>query len=299
MGRVLRLSRVKSSNRRRPRGRGLNPDASVQRQLRLIREHAAGHGLKLPDELIYRDNGQSAWTPGNRHRSRLGPDAGRWQGREVRRPAGLEAGPVRPQRPRRGRPDRPRGLGRWAGLGPDRPAQLAREVGVPQADRGGPHSSNETWDKVRAAFADMVASGYRVGGSGRLFGFEILSRPAWTTTAATTRTTTTRTGKGSPARPPWCARTKPRSSATCPAAAGQRDGRSRWPTTSTPGASPDPGRDVECAEPVPHAGQPAVRRVAGLQGRDHHEAGGSGAVLDSETFERVQAKWAPAGGAAG
>ena len=38
------------------------------------------------------------------------------------------------------------------------------------------HSSNETSDKVRAAFADMLASGYRVGGSGRLFGFEILCR---------------------------------------------------------------------------------------------------------------------------
>ena len=38
------------------------------------------------------------------------------------------------------------------------------------------HSSNETSDKVKAAFEDMLASGYRVGGSGRLFGFEILSR---------------------------------------------------------------------------------------------------------------------------
>jgi DNA invertase Pin-like site-specific DNA recombinase len=37
------------------------------------------------------------------------------------------------------------------------------------------HASNETSEKVRAAFADMLASGYRVGGSGRLFGFEILS----------------------------------------------------------------------------------------------------------------------------
>ena len=38
------------------------------------------------------------------------------------------------------------------------------------------HSSNETSEKVRAAFADMLASGYRVGGSGRLFGFEVLSQ---------------------------------------------------------------------------------------------------------------------------
>ena len=36
------------------------------------------------------------------------------------------------------------------------------------------HASNETSEKVRAAFTDMLANGYRVGGSGRLFGFEIL-----------------------------------------------------------------------------------------------------------------------------
>ena len=35
------------------------------------------------------------------------------------------------------------------------------------------HSSNETSEKVRAAFADMRESGYRIGGSGRMFGFEI------------------------------------------------------------------------------------------------------------------------------
>jgi site-specific DNA recombinase len=38
------------------------------------------------------------------------------------------------------------------------------------------HASNETSEKVRAAFADMLADGYRVGGSGRLFGLEILSQ---------------------------------------------------------------------------------------------------------------------------
>jgi hypothetical protein len=36
-------------------------------------------------------------------------------------------------------------------------------------------TSHETSEKVRAAFADMLAGGYRIGGSGRLFGFGILS----------------------------------------------------------------------------------------------------------------------------
>jgi hypothetical protein len=35
--------------------------------------------------------------------------------------------------------------------------------------------SHETSEKVRAAFDDMLASGYRIGGSGRLFGFVVLS----------------------------------------------------------------------------------------------------------------------------
>ena len=54
------------------RGRYRNPDESVQRQLRLIRAYAAEHGLNLPDELIYRDNGRSAWKPGNRRRTATG-----------------------------------------------------------------------------------------------------------------------------------------------------------------------------------------------------------------------------------
>ena len=73
-GAYVRLSRLKSTRRKRRRGRYRNPDASVERQLRLIRAYAAEHGLNLPDELVYRDNGRSAWTQGNR--PRLGPDAG-------------------------------------------------------------------------------------------------------------------------------------------------------------------------------------------------------------------------------
>ena len=67
-GAYVRLSRLKSGRRRpqRHRGRYRNPDESVERQLRLIRAYADEHGLILPDELVYRDNGRTAWKQGNR-----------------------------------------------------------------------------------------------------------------------------------------------------------------------------------------------------------------------------------------
>ena len=175
-GAYVRLSRLKSSSRRRHRGRHLNPDASVQRQLRLIRAYADEHGLSLPDELVYRDNGQSAWTPGNRRdrdwdRMLADGKAGRFGGllvwkldrfaRNIRDGEDLIDLGVLADGPDTGRIDLRTSHGK---------SMFRKQI------EAATNSSNETSDKVRAAFADMVASGYRVGGSGRLFGFEILSR---------------------------------------------------------------------------------------------------------------------------
>ena len=177
-GAYERLSRLKSGRRRqqRHRGRYRNPDESVERQRRLIRGHAGEHSLVLPEELMFRDNGRSAWE-GKDNRGRDG-----WE-------AMLRAGKA----------------GKFGGLLVWKLDRFARNIrdGEDLIDLGvlidGPdsgridlrtahgksvfrkqiesatHSSNETSEKVRAAFADMLASGYRVGGSGRLFGFEVLS----------------------------------------------------------------------------------------------------------------------------
>jgi DNA invertase Pin-like site-specific DNA recombinase len=175
-GAYLRLSRLKSSNRRRRRGRYGNPDASVQRQRRLIRAYADEHGLNLPDELIYQDNGLSAWKPGEGKRpdwDRMLADgkAGRFGGlltwkldrfsRNVRDGEELVDLEVLLDGPDSGRIDLRTSDGK---------SHFRKEV------EAAGHSSDLTKDRVNAAFADMVASGYRVGGSGRLFGFEILSR---------------------------------------------------------------------------------------------------------------------------
>ena len=189
-GAYVRLSRLKSSGRRsqRHRGRYRNPDESVERQLRLIRAYAAEHGLVLPDELVYRDNGRSAWIPARRP----GEEEVTLAERRARRPGWedmLADGKT----------------GRFGGLLVWKLDRFARNVrdGEDLLDLGVPldgpdsgrintrtahgqsvfrkqveaatHFSNETSEKVRAAFEDMLASGYRVGGSGRLFGFEILS----------------------------------------------------------------------------------------------------------------------------
>ena len=179
-GAYARLSRLKSGRRRQQhRGRYRNPDESVQRQIRLIRAYAAEHGLNLLDDLIFTDNGRSGWQkPG-------GPP------------------PVRPRWDRMieaGKAGQFGGLLTWK---LDRFARNTRD-GQDLADLGvlldGPdsgridlrtahglatfnqrieaarNSSHETSEKVKTAFADMLESGYRVGGSGRLFGFEILSR---------------------------------------------------------------------------------------------------------------------------
>ncbi len=174
-GAYVRLSRLKSSGRRsqRHRGRYRNPDESVERQLRLIRAYAAEHGLVLAG--VYRDNGRSAWKPGEGNRpdwDRMLADgqAGRFGGlltwkldrfaRNVRDGEDLLDLGVLLDGPDSGRID----LRTAHGM-----SVFRKQV------EAATHASNETSEKVRAAFADMVSNGYRVGGSGRLFGFEILS----------------------------------------------------------------------------------------------------------------------------
>ena len=174
-GAYLRLSRLKSSGRRsqRHRGRYRNPDESVERQLRLIRAYAAEHGLVLAE--VYRDNGRSAWKPGKGNRpgwDRMLADgkAGRFGGlltwkldrfaRNVRDGEDLLDLGVLLDGPDSGRIDLRTAHGK---------SVFRKQI------ESATHSSNETSEKVRAAFADMLASGYRVGGSGRLFGFEVLS----------------------------------------------------------------------------------------------------------------------------
>ena len=175
-GAYLRLSRLKSSGRRsqRHRGRYRNPDESVERQLRLIRAYADEHGLVLAE--VYRDNGRSAWKPGEGNRpdwDRMLADAkaGRFGGlltwkldrfaRNVRDGEDLLDLGVLLDGPDSGRIDLRTAHGK---------SVFRKQV------EAATHSSNETSEKVRAAFADMLASGYRVGGSGRLFGFEVLSQ---------------------------------------------------------------------------------------------------------------------------
>ena len=180
-GAYARLSRLKSSGRRsqRHRGRYRNPDESVQRQIRLIRAYAAEHGLNLLDDLIFTDNGRSGWQkPGGpppvRPRWDLMIEAGKagqfgglltWKldrfARNTRDGQDLADLGVLLDGPDSGRID----LRTAHGL-----ATFNQRI---EAAR---NSSHETSEKVKTAFADMLESGYRVGGSGRLFGFEILSR---------------------------------------------------------------------------------------------------------------------------
>ena len=137
-----------------------------ERQRRLIRSYAAEHGLSLPDELLYRDNGLSAWTPGNRRdrdwdRMLADGKAGRFGGllvwkldrfaRNIRDGEDLIDLGVLIDGPDTGRLDLRTSHGK---------SVFRKQI------EAATHSSNETSDKVRAAFADMVASGYRVGGSG-------------------------------------------------------------------------------------------------------------------------------------
>jgi DNA invertase Pin-like site-specific DNA recombinase len=178
-GSYERLSRLKSSRRRqqRHRGRYRNPDESVDRQRRLIRAHADERVLNLPAELMFRDNGRSAWE-GKGNRGRDGWDAmlaagraGKFGGllvwkldrfaRNIRDGEDLIDLGVLVDGPDTGRIDLRTAHGK---------SVFRKQI------EAATHASNETSEKVRATFADMLADGYRVGGSGRLFGLEILSQ---------------------------------------------------------------------------------------------------------------------------
>jgi DNA invertase Pin-like site-specific DNA recombinase len=178
-GCYLRLSRRKPQ-----RGRYRAPDESVERQLRLIRDYASEHGLDLPDTLVYRDNGRSAWRKPRRNGEPEPPAperpgweamladgrAGEFGGllvwkldrfaRNVRDGEDLLDLAVLLDGPESGRIDLRKAHGR---------SEFRKQIEAAQ------HASDETSEKVRATFADMKASGYRIGGGGRLFGFEVLS----------------------------------------------------------------------------------------------------------------------------
>ncbi len=179
-GAYARLSRKKPSGRKgqRHRGRWRDPDESVERQVRLIRAYAAEHGLNLPEHLIFPDNGRSGWQkPGGPppHRPRWNEmiaagKAGEFGGlltwkldrfaRNVRDGEDLADLRVLLDGPDSGRID----LRTATGL-----STFRKQI------EAATHSSHETSEKVKAAFNDMLENGYRIGGSGRLFGFEVLS----------------------------------------------------------------------------------------------------------------------------
>src|SRR5215831_4973300 len=181
-GAYLRLSRVKPQSKRRAhqRGRMRTPDESTQRQLALIRAHAAAHGLNLPDHLIFEDNGRTAWPrPGKPHPQRPAWDqmikagrAGDFQGlltwkvsRFARSPRdGEDLADLR--------------------VVLDGPSSNRFDLRDPTAEGlanfrqqvvAAAQESHQISDRVKDTFADMLAAGYRIGGSGRNFGFEVLA----------------------------------------------------------------------------------------------------------------------------
>jgi site-specific DNA recombinase len=174
-GAYLRMSRLKP---KRKRGRQRTPDESVQRQLALIKAHAAERGQNLPEHLIFCDNGLSGWQkPG-------GPPPHRpeWERMLQAGKAGLFGGLLTWKVDRFTRS--PRDGEDLADLslvldGPEcARMDLRTAPGLSEFRReveSAARYSHEISEKVRTAFADMLAHGYRVGGSGRLFGLEILS----------------------------------------------------------------------------------------------------------------------------
>jgi site-specific DNA recombinase len=174
-GAYARLSKLKPKHKR---GRQRTADESVQRQVALIRAHAAERGLNLAEHLIWVENGRSGWQrPGGPPPYRPVWDqmlqtgkAGLFGGllvwkldrfaRNVRDGEDLIDLGVLLDGPESGRIDSRTAYG----------AAAIREKFV-----AAQHASDLTSERVKDAFADMLASGYRIGGSGRLFGLEILS----------------------------------------------------------------------------------------------------------------------------
>ncbi len=171
-GAYARLSRLKSGQRRRHLDRYGKPAASTVRQVRLIKELAAERGLHLPDDLIYVDPGRSAWKEGGERpewdRMLAAGKAGEFGGlltwkldrfaRNVRDGEDLLDLGVLLDGPGSGRIDLRTAHGK---------SVFRKQV------EAATNYSDETSEKVRAAFADMLRYGYRIGGSGRMFGFEI------------------------------------------------------------------------------------------------------------------------------
>ena len=178
-GAYARLSRKKPAGRKgqRRRGRWRDPDESVDRQIRLIRAYADEHGLNLPEHLIFSDNGRSGWQkPGGPP-----PVRDRWEDMIAAGKAGEFGGLLTWKLDRFARNVRDgEDLADLRVLldGPDSGRiDLRTAHGLSTFRKqieAATHSSHETSEKVRAAFTDMLESGYRVAGA-RVFGFEVLS----------------------------------------------------------------------------------------------------------------------------
>jgi DNA invertase Pin-like site-specific DNA recombinase len=185
-GAYARLSRKKPNRRKggRQRGRVRDPNESVERQLALIHAYATEHGLALDEELVFSDNGRSGWQkPGGPP-----PHRPQWDAMIAAGKAGRFGGLLTWKIDRFTR--NPRDGEDLADLGLllDGPASgridLRTAAGLSTFRKqveAAAYGSHETQEKVRAAQADMLARGYRIGGSGRLFGFEVLSEAeyAW------------------------------------------------------------------------------------------------------------------------
>jgi site-specific DNA recombinase len=170
-----RLSRKKPARRRR--GRRAPAEESVTRQEQLNLRHADDHGLPVSPEHVYVDPARSAWKrDGVRPRWNDMMDAARAHqiagviafkidrlARNVIDAEDLikvaEAQPLILEGPGSGRIDLATAHGK----------QTFRQATVQAAAE-----SDNTHERVKAAFAELTAAGYPLGG-GRAFGFEVLS----------------------------------------------------------------------------------------------------------------------------
>lgn len=171
----IRMSRKKP---RAKRGRARSPDESTGRQRALIKAFAAEHGLDLPDHLIFEDDGRSGWQkPGGPPPHR--PD---WDRMMKLGKAGMFGGLLTWKIDRFARNLRDGEdlvdltLVLW---GPECSRMDLRKAADLSSFRNqveaAANYSHEISEKIRTAFGDMLDHGYRIGGSGRMFGFKLLS----------------------------------------------------------------------------------------------------------------------------
>lgn len=171
----IRMSRKKP---RQKRGRARSPDESAGRQRALIKAYAAERGLDLPDHLIFEDDGRSGWQkPGGPPPHR--PD---WERMIKLGRAGMFGGLLTWKIDRFARNPRD---------GEDL-VDMTLVLAGPECSRmdlriaadlsnfrkqveAAANYSGEISEKVLTTFGDMLAHGYRIGGSGRMFGFKLLS----------------------------------------------------------------------------------------------------------------------------